>query len=260
MLPFHRIKNLGLALLIALQLAMGLLAFKRIAADREAITVLGEDLAEEMALLYQVERSLRLASNLFLFDLGEAYVPADGVIEVIDEVLAFAGRIEAGARPALQRELAALRPRCGRIAAGIAFYKAAEESFTSDHELLAVKLTHELGELTRLTGELSFLSELSPAERSGTAALYELSQTAQELFRRVQENAVHQPQVMVRLLRQTGERLERFYHEETEEPEQDPNHLQTVRQLQEHVAALRTNLPRVYRLWSWDPNSTFAAV
>lgn len=257
MLPFHWIKNLGLALLIALQLGMGLLAFERIAVNRASITTLGDALAGEMSLIYRVDRSLRLASTLFLFDLSEAYVPADGVVQVIDGLRSFAGRLESSAHPSLQQELPALEQRCELIIEALGYYQESENLFSSDRDLFAVRLRLELEGLARQAGDLVRLPGLTPGEQSGVTALYNLSQTAQEVFRQVETNAVHQPEVIVQLLQQAGERLADFYRDETLEPKQEPGHLETVQRLQMGVAAIQANLPGVYRIWSYDPNLSY---
>jgi len=257
MLPFHWIKNLGLALLVALQLGMGLLAYERIAANRESITTLGDDLAAELSLIYRVERSLRLASTLFLFDLSEAYVPADSIVQIIEELRSFSGRLDSSAQGTVQAELPALRERCAKIIAGLASYRAAEKLYSSDRQLIAAQLRLELDSLARQTGDLSYLADLPPAEQSAVAALYELGQAARELFRQVEDNAVHQPEVIVRLLQQASEYLADFYRDEAEEAGQDPGHLETLQRLVESVDAIRAYLPGIYRLWSYDPNLSY---
>ena len=150
-MSFRAIKNLGLALLLAIQVVLAALAYVQVEDKQQEVDLLATEIVARFETLERVNRSLTAAANLFFYDTIEGYISIDSLLSICEQGSVIASRLQQ--LNAGSPRLAQLEPigqAFSRLTIALEFYAEADKQLTSDREILAQMILSELaGTLSR---------------------------------------------------------------------------------------------------------------
>lgn len=258
MLSFRRIKNLTLAILIAIQVAVTVLAISQIRKNESDLSVLGKDVVTRYETIEKIDRLITSSANLFFFDTSENYIVPESLLQVCEQMELIIEQLRQIVPAGVgEKKLAILSSKVPQLSAIIKDYGYAKEQFSSDRELLEVTFSSQITLILNTILQLQNNPDIEKHVASSNIldGLNELAHVLENLFRQLVNTPLHQPDTLVRIIELALIELEeledhtREYHSE----QSIDSHIL----LKSHLETLMINMKGIYNIWKFDPNLSY---
>lgn len=256
MLSFRRIKNLGLLLLVVIQMVVTVLAFVQIRHKERDVAILSGDIAARYEVLDRVDRSLSAAANLFYYDSTDTFITPAGLFVVVDQAEMLSRQLLASNHD--RKDLSKLQAMADvfpQLALAIRFYAEAEKEFSSDREILANMIHVQIADLFNDLMWLQSDSQLMSiaVNRNLLESIDGLLLAFDDLFRRLEGTTVHQPEKLIEILDTAISDIallaQRYQHGDGMAGE--------LKRIKDDIRLLKLNLLGIYNVWTYDPNLSY---
>lgn len=260
MIPYHWIKNIGLALLVLLQMATMMIALSQINSDQRTVSQMNNELTKRFEVLGRLERSSHAAYSLFVYDTTDSFVTIDSFNDILQATLSYTDSTATQTNDAaLKDRLFKFEYHLQRMLSALPLYADARQQFDSDTALFEDLIEEDFSQLFQLQME-RLTTEFQTQTVTTTDQLQildELTQAAEEIFKQLKTSPIHQPQVIIALLNDLEVAMNQL--EENRFPlclADDPS-CQQICIVRDNINRLRNNLPGIYKLWHYDPNLSY---
>lgn len=258
MFTFRRVKNIGLLLLLVIQMLITALALLEIEDREQTFDQLADEVVGRFEVLARVDRSISAAATLFFYDSNEEYISPVYLTDVCRQAdLISRQLLKRNAQSPQAETLRAVVAIFPKLSLAIRQYAEAELIFSSDREILARMVREQLAELLSSLMSLRLDAALTavPANSNMLATLEELGHVLDDLFRQLEDTAVHQPETIVRILEEASSdilKLEALNQTFGRNEQAD-----RLKQLRDDIRLLKLNLLGIYKIWDYDPNLSY---
>lgn len=255
MLPYHWIKNIGLAVLILIQITMITGALRQINIDQESIQRLNTDVPKRLETLARIERLNHEAYSLFIYDITDSFITIADLQKIIQTVHY---NIDKASFPdEIATIVDQIQQHTRTISAALPLYQQARHDFSSDVLLLEQQIEHQFSQLFQIQMSLvDFTYNSDPNVIHQLTTLEGLLQTADSFYQQLAHTPTHQPDVMVALLVELEATLDQFEGQSGSTCSSAECCLQ-MENLRRAIQQLKINLPGIYTLWEYDPNLSY---
>lgn len=258
MFTFRRIKNLGLLLLVVIQMVVTVLAFQLIGQNEQNLAVLNNEVVARYEVMERIDRSVSAASYLFFFDSTGAYIAPGDIVEICEQATMISEQLlRLNPEAAAIGRLRSLTVTFPQLAVAFRYYAEAEKEFSSDREILSKMLHEQLSDLLTHLLHLREDGELTAkaANLNLLGSLDDLANVLGDLFLEMESATVRQPQTIVKMLDSAIEDIalldklnQKFSHQYV---------VGDLTQLRDDIRLLTLNLLGIYNIWSFDPNLSY---
>mgnify|MGYP001376050233 CR=1 FL=1 len=258
MFTFRRVKNIGLFLLLLVQMVVTALALLQIEDRERTLDQLGDEIVGRFEILARVDRSVAAAANLFFYDSNEDFISPASLNDVCRQATVLSGelvKLNANS-PQVDRlnDLASIFPK---LEMAIRLYTEAESIFSTDREILSQMVRDQLAEVLSSLMSLRRDAELTalPANANLLRTLEELGHVLDDLFSQFEGTAVHQPESIVHILEDASADLDTLEELNLTYGRDDQAH--ALKLLRDDIRLLKLNLLGIYKIWDYDPNLSY---
>nr|WP_320049452.1 EAL domain-containing protein [uncultured Desulfuromonas sp.] len=258
MIPYHWLKNIGLGLLVSIQLVSMLIAWHQIERDQHALTLINNQLTRRFEILSRLERLNHEAYSLFVYDMTEDFVTVDNVNDLVGNLCSVVHYLPPVSETFSER-LQQLDHHLDTILVALPLLDSTRDQFISDTNQLQNRINDEFAQLFDLEATLY---QHQVAIRQETIAnrletVDNLTQIAEETFQRYINTPIHQPKTIVHLLRDLEKSLEQLQTDRFPGCHASDLSCRQINTIRNHLNKICTNLPGVYQLWQYDPNLSY---
>lgn len=255
MIPYHWVKNIGLSILILIQLAMIFIALHQINIDQESIQTLNKQVPARLEVLAHMERASHEAYSLFVYDTTDIFVNTGNLEKIIHGLRRNIAKNNFP--PQIQPHLKNIEIHSQIILTALPFYHQARQEFNSDLQLLEQQIEQELAQLFQvqmILFDFTYDSDPDAIQKIGT--LEHILLTIDSTYQQLKSTPTHQPKIIVSLLTNLELELNQFEDQSTSTCDSSECCTQMT-QLRKSVKKLKINLPGIYNLWEYDPNLSY---
>ncbi|HKJ05663.1 MAG TPA: EAL domain-containing protein [Geopsychrobacteraceae bacterium] len=257
MFSYHRIKNLGLLVLVVIQLAMTVYAFRQLNQKEMDLAVLSEDLTHRFVTLNRIERTVVEAATLFNYDTIDVFLDSQSLSDVIEQAKTLSRLLTLRQQQAdLAVRFQVLADIFDRLDFAVYLYAEAEKNFSSDREIIADIIERQLSGLfeTLLSLQTDGFPEISQQDQVLLETLEEFAHISETLFLELEQTTIPQPGFIVLMLDSLSDDFLWLEQRNRKNNDQFEGGATSLVELQRNIELIKRNLPDIYEAWWRDPN------
>jgi diguanylate cyclase (GGDEF)-like protein/PAS domain S-box-containing protein len=259
MIPYHWLKNIGLSLLVAIQLGTIAIAWHQIDQDQHIIDQISKQQTRSFETLSRLERVSHEAYTLFIYDITDNFVTVNDISAIIANCITLTDFADQLPAEAGRQSLNTIQRQLREIQLALGLLDSARSQFISDTPALEQRISQTFSAL--FDTQRSLYDTLAPEFDSPLDTrlqnLDALSQVAEETYQQYLNTPIHQPQVIVTLLRQLLQTLEVLEQQRFHSCSGDHPSCQQIKTIRINAEKICNNLPGIYTLWVYDPNLSY---